>query len=1028
MNQIKIELLIRVRGAMFLFIAVFLSMNLTAQANKHTVTGKVTDVSGEILPAVSVVVKGTSVGVSTNMDGLYTITIPEGISNPVLVFSFIGYTDKVEHIGNRSTINVSMSSEISKLDEVVVTALGIKREEKALGYSVQKIGGDAVTEVKGVDIGTSLTGKIAGLNVRNSTDFFSNPTITLRGATPLIVIDGVISKNVGLRELSADDIETFQVLKGGSASALYGQDGRGGAIMITTKRASKQGVTVSGNSNTMFHSGFLRLPKVHSSYSSGQGGKFKSYDEVWGDKLDIGRTAKQYNPYTYEYEEAPLVSKGKDNLKNFMETSYITNNNVNVGYKGDKGSFRASLSHIYNKGVFPNNKEQRIGFSLAGDAKFNEKLSIDASMTLNKRFSPQVNGAGYGGTGYIYNMMVWTGTDYDVREYRNYWKAGKEGLDQNWAYANWYNNPYLTAYETTFSTYHDRILGQLKLSYDPFSWLKSIARIGYDAYSLRDEQKYPISQRSEKKGRYSLTDGRSSSVNGDFIVIAEYSTREFSIDGLVGTSLQFIETNSHKSSTKGGLSIPNFYSLASGKDGVTSEAEISKYLTNSVYGKIGASWKGFIFVEATGRNDWSSTLEKAERSYFYPSLGGSFLPSEIVPLPEIVSFWKLRGSWSTSKITPSYNAVNPTYTINTNVWDGINGASPPASIRPKTLKPARQIEWEIGTNINFVKNRFKLDIAYYQKTYLDDLYEAEIAGASGYTKVWTNLDQERVRKGWEISLDAEILKTKDFEWHSSLNWTRERLILQKKDSQYAEDRPWVYDGARLNVYSLQDWQKDPHGNLILTNGLPTLEDYPKVLGYKDPDWIWGFSNVFKYKNFTLLVSFDGRVGGYGWDQTSQAMWHSGSHIDSDVPERYEEVVNGKINFVPKGVEVTSGKAEYDSYGNILSDTRVYAPNDKAISYQEYMKKYNAQPSGSVRAQWVNDMTFLKLRELSLSYKIPKQICEKLRLNNVEFAFVGQNLFIWSKNFKYSDPDGSYSTAGLVTPSVRYLGFNLKFDF
>lgn len=998
----------------------------TLQENR-IITGTVKDETGELLIGVSVGVKGTSSGMVTDVNGKYSISVNSDLN--ILVFSYIGYTSREIAVGKQSVIDVVLREEIHNLGEVVVTALGIKRSEKALGYSVQKIGGGAITEVKGVDFTTSLTGKIAGLNIRNSTDFFNAPTIVLRGATPLIVIDGVPSGNVGLRELAADDIESFQVLKGGAASALYGEKGKDGAIMITTKRGKQEGVTISVNSNTMFHKGFLRLPEVHSSYSSGVGGNFKSYDEVWGDRLDIGRTAKQYNPLNYEWEEMPLVSKGKDNLQNFMENSFITNNNINVAYKGKTGTFRTSLNHIYNKGVFPNNKENRFSFTVSGDVKLNNKLTVDASMTFNKRYSPNIRGAGYGWAGYIYNMMVWTGSDWDVRDFSKYWKAGKENLEQNWHYDNWYNNPYFIAYETTYSTSHDRLFGQFNTTYEFAKWLKTIARAGFSNYYLRDEQRYPMSHRSYRKGQYTLTDGRSNSINGDLIALLEFKLGDFTIDGLFGGSIDFRETNSHTSNTKGGLSIPGYYSLAAGIDGVTSSGSISKYQTNSLYGKAGVSWKSTVFLEATGRNDWASTLAKDERSYFYPSVAGSFIVSELLPMPKSwFSFWKLRASWAMSKITPGYNDINAVYTINPNIWDGVTGASLSSSIRPKTLKPEEQSDWEIGTEFYFLNNRLKFDFAYYERLNKHRLTTAAIAGASGYTSVWANMDEERVRRGYEITISGDPIKTDVFEWNASVNWSRDRLYYKKIDSQYAEDYPWVHNGAPVNLYTLRDWEKDPAGNLILSNGLPMLAPYPKVIGNMDPDWIWGFTNEFRYKDFHLMISLDGRIGGYGWDQTEQALWHSGAHIDSNTSWRYEEVVNGNVTFVPKGVKVISGSVKYDSYGQILEDTRVFAPNDVAVSYEAYTKQYNAQPYGSVRSQWVNDMTFFKLRELSLGYKIPKVICGKIGLKTAEVSLVGQNLLMWSKNFKHSDPDGSIETTGLVTPSVRYMGFNVKFDF
>lgn len=997
-----------------------------SQAPYIKVTGTITDVANIPIIGANVLLKGnTSTGTITDIDGHFDIEVP---ANAHLVISYIGYKNKEVAVNNQKTLLISLEEDSKKLEEVVVTALGIKRSEKALGYSVQKVGGSAVNEVKGVDITTSLTGKIAGLNVRNSTDFFTESAILLRGVTPLIVIDGSPSSNVRISDLAADDIASFEVLKGGAASSLYGESGRNGVIMISTKRAKEKGVNISVNSNTMFHSGFLRIPKVQSDYSSGIGGVYDAYDEVWGDKLDIGRTAKQWDPINQEWREMPLESRGKNNFNNFLENSFVTNNNVNVNYKGEKGSFRSSVNHIYNKGVFPNNTQHRFGFTLAGDARLAEKLTVDASMTFNKRTTPQTRGSGYGGNGYIYNLLVWTGPDYNLLDYKNYWMEGKEQTEQNWHYGTWYNNPYFLANETTKSSNQDRLFGQFNLNYEPTSWLKTIARIGYDNYSISEEIKYPVSHRSSRKGSYEVSEDKGYNINGDLIGLVDFKFGDFSLNGLFGGTLNYKETRYLNSETMGGLLVPGYYSLASGADGVESYKTTTRYQTNSLFGKLGFGWKSFLFAEVTARNDWSSTLAQSERSYFYPSAAGSFILSEVLKLPEWVSYWKLRGSWAMSKKTPAFNDINPSFTINTNVWNSQNGASLPGSLRPATLKPEKQTDWEIGTNLNFLKNRVQLDVAYYEKTTEDRLYNPKIPAASGYTRAWVNMDEKRVNKGWEITLTGEPVKTQEFSWTSSINWSRDRLTYKKIDPQYADDYLWVHNNAPINLYVAADWERDPDGNLVLSNGMPVLSNYMKNFGSMDPSWIWGFTNHFTYKNFSLSISLDGRIGGIGWDETTQALWHTGASRGTVNQWRYDEVVNKDKTFIAEGVKVVSGNVNYDSYGRIISDTRVFAPNDVAVSYESYTKTYNAAPTHEPSAQWINDMTFLKLREISFGYNFPKQICEKLKLNNLELALVGQNLFIWSKNFKNSDPDGIYDSGDLITPSVRYVGFNVKFDF
>jgi len=319
----------------------------TGKSDTKMISGVITDAKGEPIIGANVLEKGSTNGTITDLDGKFSLSVP---SKSTLVISYIGYTTKSIVVGNQNIINIQLEEDTHNLNEVVVTALGIKREEKALGYAVQKVGGDNFSTIKPVDVATSLTGKVAGLNIQNSPEFNSAPSISLRGSEPLLVIDGVPYGNVSLKDIAADDIESIDVLKGATASALYGARGGAGAIMVTTKRGTKEGLNVTVNSSTMFNAGYLKKPEVQTSYSSGSGGKYYSGDYVWGDKLDIGRTAVQYDPYTHEWKEMPLESKGKNNLKNFQSLSLVTNNNVSVSQKGKYGSVRTSLTHMLNKG------------------------------------------------------------------------------------------------------------------------------------------------------------------------------------------------------------------------------------------------------------------------------------------------------------------------------------------------------------------------------------------------------------------------------------------------------------------------------------------------------------------------------------------------------------------------------------------------------------------------------------------------------------------------------------------------------
>lgn len=998
-----------------------------AQQFGRLIKGKVTDEKGEAIIGANVLIKGTTNGTITDIDGQFSL---EANDSDVIQISFIGYLSQEIPVGNKSSFNVSLREDAKNLDEVVVTALGIKKSEKALGYSVQKVGGDELTTVKGTDMATSLTGKIAGVTVLNKTDFNTAPVVLLRGETPLLVIDGIPFENTTLSDIAADDIESISVLKGATASALYGSKGAAGALMITTKRGQKEGLNISVNSNTMFNMGYLAQPEVQSAYSSGSGGKYlqEKSEFIWGDKLDIGRTALQYDPYTYEWREMPLVSKGKDNFENFLETSFVTNNNINVTYKGKDGSVRTSLTHLYNKGQFPGNKLNKFTYSVAGDMKVG-KFSMDASMTYNVEYSPQTRGSGYSGLGYMYNMIVWTGTEFDVRDFKNYWIKDREDVEQNWHYDADYNNPYFIANEITSALSNNRANAQFNVNYEITDWLKATARAGSDFYSKRVEDKTPLSVRNSFTGGYSIGNDRAYSATGDFLLLADKKVGDFNVGGLLGGGITFKEENKQLSYTRNGLTVPGFYSLKSSVDAPYSESSVKKKQTNSIYGKVEVSWRSAIFLEATGRNDWVSTLDKSERSYFYPSVSGSAILTELFSLPDWLSFWKLRGSWTITKEAAKEYKINKVYKVTHNAWDGMSSAAYPLMMRDETLRPQQSKAFEVGTGVNFLNNRLRFDLAFYNKLFYDIQHEGIISKASGFEKSLINYGEERIKKGWEITIGGDVFKTKEFDWISTFNWSRDRYSYHKIDPTYSTDKPWVKPGERWDWLGVTDWERDPDGNIIHSGGLPVLSNYQSKIGYARSSWVWGFTNHLRYKNFTFDISFDGRVGGKAYNRLEQAMWNSGTHINSDTKWRYDEVVNGNLTYVGQGVKVVSGSVKYDTYGNILEDTRVFAPNDEPVSYEAYTKRYHPW-NGSPRSQNIQDLTFFKLRELAIGYKIPTHVIKKIGLNSAHISLVGQNLFLWTKEFKYSDPDGIYEdhSETLNPPSMRYVGMNVKFDF
>lgn len=1011
--------------------------NAITQQKIKNISGTIVDEKGETVIGANILERGSTNGTITDQDGKFQLSVPD---NTTLIISYIGYQTKEIAVKNNTVFHIQLEEDTKKLGEVVVTALGIKRDEKALGYAVQKVNPDGLATAKGVDVSAMLTGKVAGLTVLNTTEFNEKIKLNLRGEETLLIIDGIPAQNMSLSNIATDDIESIDVLKGPTATALYGALGSNGAIMVTTKKSSqKEGLDINVNSNTMFFAGYLAFPKAQSSYSYGYGGKYDDVSGyVWGDKLDIGRTAVMYDPYTYERREQELISKGKNNFQNFLEFSMVTNNNVSVSQKGKYGSFRTSLTHVYNKGQYPNQKLNSFNYYVGGEMSFG-KFKLDAAATINKRISPNDFGAGYYSSSYIYDMVVWGGTEYDIRDYRNYWVKGKEDIQQNWYDRSWYDNPYFKAYEVIKKTDNTMVNAYMNGSLEINSWLKAILRAGMDTYIDKAENRNALSANYswDKKGYYDTSTTTGYSINTDAMLMADKTWGKFNLNTLVGGNINYWKSDNQFIKTAGGITIPGFYSLQASVDPVktpynfdSNQNVMKRKQINSLYGKVSLSWASTYFLDLTGRNDWSSTLNRNNRSYFYPSVSGSVVLSEILKLPEIWDFWKIRGSWTMTKQDAEIYANNNVYTVEPNRWNGSGTASFPSSIIGNDILPKKAVTMEVGTAANFFKNRLYMDLAYFRKVESDFIVNGGISSSTGYSSIQVNSEEELLRRGFELTVGGTPIQTKDFKWDILTNWSRDVYTYKKLDPDHSTKKPWVKEGERWDWFEINDWERDPSGNIIHNGGMPIQQTFYSKRGNLRPDLTWGITNTFRYRDFTLCFTIDGRVGGMSFSRTVQTMLSSGSHIDTDTQWRYDEVVNGKTNYIGQGVKVVSGEVKRDADGNVLKDTRVYAPNDVPVSYQSYMMRYN---DGASKPKWQNvfDETFFKLRNLSITYAIPHQYTKKIGLNHAEVSLTGQNLLLWTKEYKMSDPDkggDQYGYENLNSPSQRYIGFNFKFNF
>ncbi len=1010
-------------------------MILKMTDQQKTVSGKVTDTRNQPLPGVTVVVKGTTQGTVTNAEGEYSLSnIP---ANATLQFSFVGMKTQEFAVGMQTTINVVMTEESLGLEEVVVAALGIKREEKSLGYVVQKVVGNSLQTVKGIDMTQSLTGKVAGLTIKNTTEFNGTSGIEMRGESPLLVIDGVPYGNIAIRDIPADEVADITVLKGATASALYGARGSSGAMMITTKKGSKKGFAIDINSNSMFRAGWTALPKAQTSYGHGLNGEIAD-DYVWGPKLDIGKTAIQWNPVTKQNEEMPLISSGKNNFRNFLQPGIITNNNVNITQTGENGYFRTSFNHVYNKGQYPNQTLNKFNYTLSGEINLGDKISIESQMGLMRSTAPQVWGGGYGNQGYIYQLLMWSGPDYDLRQYRDYWVIPNE--KQNWLYNAWYDNPYMIANEKLYGVEENKINASLTMNIKIAKDLKLIFRNGYDYYKNEDKLRNPAGIYSNRgpsvsgylwdwsgKGMYGVNQRWGNSLNSDLILTYKKSLGKLDFDVLGGGSIYYYQNKFQGARTANGLAVPGWYSLvnalpstAAGVNSIQNIAGTSTRQVNSFYGKLSLGWNNMAFLDVTGRNDWSSTQPKEDMSYFYPSVAGSVVLSEMLNSPEWLNLWKIRGSWTIAKSPLGVYANNRPYST-TNSWGNIS-TSFPGNLQGTDLLPSETRTWEIGTAAYFFIKRLYVDFAYFDKLYYNRQINQSIASSSGFASTLINTKETYARRGFEVTLSGSIVKNKDFEWNSTINYATQHRYYVEIDPVYSQKDQWTKPGKRLDYYAqTEKVLRDPKGNMIHSaDGNVWLSNYKQLYGYKDPNFTFGFINNFTWKDWTAGIGIDGRIGGLMDNYIYGKMFDTGSAPETDTQDRYDEVVNGK-QYIGKGVKVVSGSVKYDTDGNITEDTRQYAPNDIPVSYQEYMRLLGNSWEGRIHKQ-----SFIKLREVSVTYSLPYSLISKTFISNASVAITGQNLYLWTKDFKYSDPD--VGSEDMNAPSQRMIGVNVKIGF
>ncbi len=1040
---------------------------LPAFAVQAQVSGEVKSTSGEILPGVVVKNITTNKVVATDANGRFTIDANKG---ETLQLSYVGFTTQ-SVVVNASILNITLIEDNQLLNEVVVTAIGIKQQKRKIGYSTQEIKTEVLQEAKTMNIGNALTGQIAGLTVSNPTGIFQAPSFSLRGKNPLIVVDG-IPVETDFFDVPSQNVENINVLKGTAASALYGSRGKNGAILITTRGAKSDKLEVNFNTTNMVTAGFTVFPKTQTEYGSGSNGQYEFWDGAdggisdgdmtWGPKFGTGLKYKQWNSpirniatgetiqwygdvagTIYDdkskYERVPTDWVRHDNLRDFLRTGYVTENNLSLAYKTDKANIFVSGKYAQQQGQVPNTKLSSGGLNINSNYKFTKDLIFDVNLSYNKVISPNYPRYGYGPKNHIYTILLWMSDDVNGNDLKNnYYRIGDEGYRQaNYNYA-WYNNPYFAANELTQKYDRDVVHGQTGLTWLINDKFVVKGRAAARQISTFEDMKSPKSYMNygdSRNGDYKIWNRNQ--LNFDADVLATYTdniTDNLGISVNAGSSVFTRDIRATYQSTDG-LVVPFVYSLNNTQGPVRATNDLNQKAIRSVYGSVNFDIFKSTYLNFSGRNDWSSTLTANNASYFYPSVSLSSVLSDYFKVGKNVDYLKVYSSWA--QVSNDLAPYNTSAVFSKDVTYGSTpSVSYPAGIINPNILPERSTSLEVGAAFAMFKNRLALDVTYYNVVDENQIIDLTISQASGFNSRKVNGNQYTTN-GLEIMLSAVPVKNSLLTWNTAINWSRN---IQKITDIYGnasvaeEDRRFgnFKVGDRADSYYATVWQKSADGKLILNGntGMPIQDSYAKNIGYLNPDWQFGFMNTVKVKGFTINADIDGAFGGIMNSNTIEKMWWAGKHPSSTL-HRDAEYSTGAYVYVPEGVVVTGGQLTRDVLGNVISDTREYRPWTEAVSWQTWSQQYpyRARVTEEEGGMFANtySRSFVKLRRLSVTYDLNK-VLKINKLGGLEATVFGYNLAVW-KNIPYIDPDFKQGNDGdLQDPSSRYIGMSLNFKF
>ncbi|MDQ1088126.1 SusC/RagA family TonB-linked outer membrane protein [Siphonobacter sp. SORGH_AS_1065] len=1026
------------------------------------------------LTGVTVQVKGTTRGTVSNAEGNYTVTAQSG---ETLRFSFIGYKAVELAVPASGVLNVTLDAEESALKEVVVTALGIAKEKKSLGYSVQELKSNDVAQAREPNLVNALSGKIAGVNITNSQGNMGSSRIVIRGETsiagnnqPLFIVDGIPVDNSqfgstgtnrdyanAIADINPDNIESISVLKGPNAAALYGSRAANGVILIKTKigRSGQQkGLGVTLNAGHTVES-LLVLPDYQNVYGQGTGGLF-SYkdgkggglndgtDESWGPKMD-GRLLPQFFS---KGQAVPFVAH-PDNVKNFFVKGHTTNLGVSVAGSDEKFDYRFSFNNTRQTGVIPNTDITKNNFAVNASYRLNDRLTINTSANFIRSESDNLSALGGRGSS-VMLQFLWFGRQVDTELLKDYRANGERDFNWNHSY---YSNPYLLLYENTNGQRRDRFFGNVNVTYKINDWLSALVRTGNDFYVDKRKSKISYGTNGTPFGSYAEDAYIVNENNTDFALnFNRKLSDDFDLEGLVGGNVRsnFFERNYQQAPR---LAVSDLYTLMNSRDPLVSSNQFTRRRVYSLYASAQLGFRNYAFLNLTARNDWSSTLPAANNSYFYPSVNASVVLTEALNIrTNWLSFAKIRGGWAqVGKDTDPYQIVN-TYPFNQPF-----GSNPLLTVSDvflnPNLKPEITQSSEIGLEMAFLKNRARFDVSYYNTDSFNQILQADISPATGFKQQLINAGKINNR-GFEVQLSGTPVQTSGgFKWNVTVNFSRNVSKVVELDKagllkQYVlgsngTTRVLASVGQRYGALYGTAYQRNERGEVVVgANGLPQKDPNQKTLGYFTPKWIGGITNAFSYKGWNLSVLIDTKQGGQIYSATNATGRYTGV-LESTLPGRDAE--HGGLSYYYAGNNTSStpipvtgstapGGERVYSDGIIFNGVAADGSANKVIVPAERYYKYLYSNSAGVNEASVFDASFIKLREVRLTYAIPQDFVRRLHLQGASVSLIGRNLAFLQKNAPNIDPETAFNTGNaqglesLQLPSTRSYGVNLNINF